>query len=100
MLKSAFVLALWAGVFKGQSNNNHTVHNIYINVINVSHCGAILSFARHHHVWQVQAWPDESTACRCMTCRLLRSSNIQLDQSCNVLATPDQAHRQMLLPQR
>ena len=37
VFKGAMVCGLFAAIFQGQSNNNHTVHQVYVYIIKVGH---------------------------------------------------------------
>ncbi len=93
MFKSAFILALWAGVFKGQSNNNGTVHNIYINVINVSDCGAMLCLASHFNfgMWRLGQMSQQCAGAR--HAGACQSAKVIIAQPQSVLITCAHMHQ-------
>lgn len=95
MFKSAFILALWAGVFKGQSNNNGTVHNIYINVINVSDCSAMLCLASRFNfgMWRLGQMSQQCAGAR--HAGACQSAKVIIAQPQSVLITCAHMHRQM-----
>lgn len=47
LFKGALVTGLFAAIFRGQSNNNPTLHRIYVDIIKVSQ---LSSFATGHYI--------------------------------------------------